>query len=138
MLKKNHNNESFQKIHKKTPVVESFCSEVTCLNSAGLLKDDSNTVVFCEFPERLRTAASVIPVIKLPFSTKSKLSAVFSWTLRTTILSFCSFSLFYLIELAILAFFMQVFLLLRVILLPFSEEYSEPNQTIMMELFLLK
>ena len=43
---KKNNNESFQKIHQKTPVVETFRSEVTGLNPVGLLKYDSDTVVF--------------------------------------------------------------------------------------------
>ena len=41
-----HNNESFQKIHKKISVVESFHSEVTGLNPVDSLKYDSDTGVF--------------------------------------------------------------------------------------------
>ena len=93
--KKKHNNESFQKIHKKTPVVESFCSEVTGLNPVGLLKFDSDTGVFLWVFRTSANSCSALPVIKLLFSTKSKLSAVFSLTFRTTIFSFCSFLLFY-------------------------------------------
>ena len=95
VLKKKHNNESFQKIHKKTPVVESFCSEVTGLNPVGLLKFDSDTGVFLWVFRTSANSCSALPVIKLLFSTKSKLSAVFSLTFRTTIFSFCSFLLFY-------------------------------------------
>ena len=36
-LKEEHNNETFQKIHKKTPLVKSFWSEVTGWNPVGLL-----------------------------------------------------------------------------------------------------
>ena len=44
--KKKHNNENFQKIHKKIPVAESFCSEVTGLNPVGSLNYDSGSGVF--------------------------------------------------------------------------------------------
>ena len=43
---KKHNDESFQKIHKEIPFVESFCYEVTGLNPVGSLKYDSDTGVF--------------------------------------------------------------------------------------------